>query len=245
MTLIREMLNKVEEEHQGKLRQLDSIKVQQDSFLQNQAPLPSNSTNLQSSSNIFDAFQNESSSTTSEVNKDLSFLSLDEKERLANEKEQLKRMTNEAPLQPKVMNERSGTKQEAPKDLTSSLINSNLNMLNSSTSSNRYSAFQSSPIMSTSHSQPNFGAFQQSQTQNATPNYSALDNIMMPGGFNKAPVQSMNAMKNNQQQFQSSNFSAFNSQPMMKPNYNINTNSNSSTTPSKALSKSELDEFLN
>ena len=101
MNLIRDILNRIEEEHQAKLRQLDSIKVQQDSFF----TAPDKSSDTKSQQQPFDPFKlnesldnNTNQASNADLNKNFSTLSLDEKERLAFQKEQAERLKSEQML---------------------------------------------------------------------------------------------------------------------------------------------------
>lgn len=236
MMLIREMLNKVEEDHQSKLQQLDSIKVQQDSFFQsgeNNKPIST------------DPFNFDAVSTTLPKNGDgTAVLSLDDKERLAFQKEQQQRLNNEQPLVPQTKPSlMANTKSSSQaKDLTSTLISANLNMLprnqsfTSSSNSMSFANFNSQPIANRPASE-----HQLANSGSSKPNMSAFDSLIIPNLSQKATGQSLNAMKtDNFTSASSMNANSSLSFPIMN-----NVSNNQSSSSSKQLSKSELEEFLN
>lgn len=233
MMLIREMLNKVEEDHQSKLQQLDSIKVQQDSFFQSSENNKPTST---------DPFNFDAISTALPKNGDgAAVLSLDDKERLAYQKEQQHRLNNEQPLVPQAKSSlmTNTNSNNQAKDLTSTLISANLNMLprnqsfTSSSNSMSFANFNSQPIVNRQASEQHLTNVNSS----SKPNMSAFDSLVMPNLSQKASGQSLNAMKT----VNSIGVSSMNASHFM----NNNLSSNQSSLSSKQLSKSELEEFLN
>lgn len=236
MSMIREMLCKVEEEHQQKLKQLDSIKVQQDSFFSNEQSTTQPNEQSNFSFDIFDAKQikEESSTIVSDVKKSTNFMSLDEKERAVLQMEQNQRLKNEKPLFEEKCSLSTSVSSQ-PKDLTTSLINANLNLMAKST--NR-------PLNEYCLKHPNlFNSV--STTQQSMPKMAALDNLYIPNLSQKPINQSLNSMISNQtnsfiRPSNTLNNSAFpiGSQPVMY-------NTANSVRSTKQLTKSELDEFLN
>lgn len=236
MMLIREMLNKVEEDHQSKLQQLDSIKVQQDSFFQS-------SENNKSAS--ADPFNFDALSTVVPKNGDGAVvLSLDDKERIAFQKEQQQRLNNEQPLVPQTKSSPMGSTNanSQAKDLTSTLISANLNMLprNQSFTSNSmsFANFNSQPIVN----RPASEHLLTNNVNSSKPNMSAFDSLVIPNLSQKA-TQSLNAMKTVTTLSSSSSMNtgtSLNASPFLN-----NVSTNQSSLSSKQLSKSELEEFLN
>lgn len=240
MMLIREMLSKVEEDHQTKLQQLDSIKVQHDSFFTS-----SESNKPATSGANFDPFnfnsvsaasppQNLSNGSASGV------LSLGDKERLAFQKEQQQRLNNEQPLIPQTNSSLSNkNSSNQAKDLTSTLISANLNMLPKSSSSSGFTSNISSTGFANFNTQPisHQGSTQltnNSISSNSKPNMSSLDSlVILNSGQSRITGQSLNAMKSTVGAPSISSFAN-----------NVSTNHQSSQS-SKQLSKSELEEFLN
>ncbi|XP_017474626.1 PREDICTED: SCY1-like protein 2 [Rhagoletis zephyria] len=240
MMLIREMLSKVEEDHQTKLQQLDSIKVQHDSFFTS-----SESNKPATSGANFDPFnfnsvsaalppQNLSNGSASGV------LSLGDKERLAFQKEQQQRLNSEQPLIPQTNSSLSNkNSSNQAKDLTSTLISANLNMLPKSSSSSGFTSNISSTGFANFNTQPisHQGSTQltnNSISSNSKPNMSSLDSlVILNSGQSRITGQSLNAMKSTVGAPSISSFAN-----------NVSTNHQSSQS-SKQLSKSELEEFLN
>lgn len=240
------MLSKVEEEHQSKLQQLDSIKVKQDSFFQGTDKSVSNSNfdpfNLNGDTNSIATLNGESTSNSN-------CLSLQEKERIATQKEQQRRLNNETPLipQPKPLVRGSGTTCDGQtKDLTNTLINANLNMLpnrsigNDSSKLSNLASYNSISTFSALSKPPN------EQFASIKPNMSPFDSLVLPNLSQKGTAQSLNTLKNSGgngirlgNSLQSSTLisTSLNASPLM--------GHRAQTQPSKQLSKSELDEFLN
>lgn len=238
------MLSKVEEEHKSKLQQLDSIKVKQDSFFQGtDKPTPNanfDPFNLNGDTNSFATLNGESNSNTS-------CLSLQEKERIATQKDQQRRLNNEAPLipQPKPLVSGPGATCDGQmKDLTNTLINANLNMLpnrsigNDSSKLSNLASFNSISTFSTLSKPPN------EQFASIKPNMSPFDSLVLPNLSQKGTAQSLNTLKNS-----SGNGTllgnSLQSSTLMSTSLNASPMMGHRTQPSKQLSKSELDEFLN
>jgi len=236
------MLDKIEEEHQTKLQQLDSLKVQQDSFFQNKEVISINS-----------GF-NLNSNLPEEQNMNSIKLTLDDKERITFQQEQLRRLNNEGPLLPesRPIESHSSASHQQPKDLTSILINANLGVLPTSKSvaANMSSAntFKGLQFGNASQSFPTLNAEQNPLTNK--PNLSAFDSLVISDLSHKNSPQSLNAMK------QTNTNTSLNTSRPMANNFNVsNTNqvnlmgslysSNLQTQPAKQLSKTELEEFLN
>lgn len=227
--LIHEMLSKIEEEHQAKLQQLDSIKVQQDSFFQQQTN-ENGIKNFSTNSDPFDLSSNDQSATSVPIPQNKN-LSLEDKERIANQQEQLKRLNNEQPLFPQTkpnfstLNTHNNNSQA--KDLTSTLINANLNM------------FPSNNVASKPMTSSTFTSKPQSRI-----NTDVFDSLVTSNINGRVQPQSLNALSknssNNSNQFNSLTMS-MNSQPFV----NLNTKNSNPNQSTKQLSKTELEEFLN
>lgn len=254
MNLIREILNKIEEEHQAKIRQLDSIKVQQDSFFTDQQQQQVNGTGDQKS---FDPFK--LNDTPANNNGDKTTvnshgpLSLDEKERLAFEKEQSERLKmneqhtmlwmggNVSAQNSEPLKSSQNSKPLPTKDLTDLLINSNLNLMSKPSTQSFPTNGQLSNVFSS------FPAHQFNQQppsqQQQKPNYSALDNISIPNIGSKSTPQTLNSMKQStiNHHHHTQSLSPIRT---MKTMNTVQSNIQSSKS-TKQLSKSELEEFLN
>lgn len=250
MTLIREMLSKVEDEHQIKLEQLNSIKVQHQSLFNNTQKSP-----------VYEEVSNMSNNSNPMIKNNItSPLSLEDKERLAKQKEMNERLKTQSPLLPQNIKQIETSK---PKDLTSTLISSNISnlSLNSSQTSQTYST----PSYSMSYSSPmnsqQNNEFKSYQTQNNTfqplqqslrPNLTAFDKLVIPDlkkPMNSQPMKAMNSMQNSLGNNNwSTNTSIINNNNLMNTNQLQNNifggfvDSNSKQT--KQLSKSEMEDFL-
>ncbi|KAI2802790.1 SCY1-like protein 2 [Blomia tropicalis] len=180
--LIHEMLSKIEEEHQAKLQQLDSIKVQQDSFFQQQTN-ENGIKNFPTNLDPFDLSSNDQSATSVPIPQNKN-LSLEDKERIANQQEQLKRQAI---------------------DLTSTLINANLNM------------FPSNNVASKPMTSSTFTSKPQSRINTAV-----FDSLVTTNINGRVQPQSLNALSknssNNSNQFNSLTMS-MNSQPFVNLKY--------------------------
>ncbi|XP_054159114.1 SCY1-like protein 2 [Oppia nitens] len=191
MSLIRDMLCKVEDEQQIKLQQLNSIKSQQDSLF--------NSTvNITRKSPTFDSLSSFTITTPGAIehnysNRSATALSLEDKERLAKQNEQNERLSSQSTLVPQTA--KPVTESHQPKDLTSTLMNSNLTNLslnsrpqqsfNNSFTSPMNSQFSTSfPIQTNSVQFPNTvtNAFHAMpiQQQTVRTNMSSFDNLVIP-----------------------------------------------------------------
>lgn len=236
MLLIREMLNKIEEEHQTKLQQLDSLKVRQESFFQNSNDI--------SPINNFDSINNTTDSTLPKLsnldnNKSLTLL---DKERMAFQQEQLRRMNSEKPLVPETKVSNPATTSNQTKDLTSTLINHNLHFLqaNIKPAQNEYSHLNDTLTKVqyiNSNSVQSFHMNQKSSSQLASSsksNFAAFDSFANIS--QKSTPQSLNSIKTSSIGPLTPNINNFASPNMMSKNVNQS---------AKQLSKSELEEFLN
>ncbi|KAM4036662.1 SCY1-like protein 2 isoform 1-T1 [Anomaloglossus baeobatrachus] len=141
MAVIKDMLNKLEAEHKTKLEQLHSMQEQQRSLdITNQlniAEQPGKASNQ--TDKVFDMNQDfltgssekqENGHVPKQQSKKLS-LTLEEKQRLAKEQEQVQKMKSQQPLTPSTMTSAASVKQT--KDLTMTLME-NMSSLNSFTS---------------------------------------------------------------------------------------------------------------
>lgn len=143
MAMIKDMLHRVETEHRTKIEQLNSIKNESHDFdlrsKENPAPLvlsgKSPTTEIEASfSNLH--FDNNFGTTAPEFSASSilgssSKLSLADKQRFVAQQEMCQRMQAQSPIIPVAISMKTPTK---PKDLTSTLIESNLNQMKSSTS---------------------------------------------------------------------------------------------------------------
>ena len=233
MLLIREMLSKIEEEHQSKLQQLDSIKVQHDNFFQNNTDKTGNFDPFNFNTSVPDSLQKNSTINNSNS------LSLDDKERIASQKEQLRRLNNEQPLVPQAPKSFSQSNHKA-KDLTSTLINANLNMLPSNSGNSLSNLSSNMDTTRTVQYSSNLLFNDPPNAQFAPsrkPNLSAFDSLIISDLSQKPTGQSLNALKSSV---------GISATGPMATNFNaFNQSSISQTKSAKQLSKSELDEFLN
>ena len=250
------MLSKVEEEQHIKLEQLNSIKAQQNSLFNSIKTSPSADC-LSNLTNISSPVVTNNSNTTA--------LSLEEKERLSKQSEQNERLRTQSPLIPQTA--KPLQEQSKPKDLTSTLINSNLSHLSLNSNSRQMPAnnmgfsqsFTSPPL----NNQLNAFPFQsQMQTnsvqypssgfpsmsapigqQTIRPNLSAFDNIVIPDLKTSTTSQPMRTMNANTTPFlNNSTNMAFNQQNSQT--FGPFVDSNSSGKQAKQLSRSELEDFL-
>lgn len=242
--MIREILSKIEEEHQAKLRQLDSIKVQQDSFFTDSNSVTATNTATNQSSAPFDLFElNQSLSSqksSPSTEKPVNCMSLDEKQSLAFQREQNERLKNEKPLFEK--SEPSKVSSQ-PKDLTSVLINANLNLMSKPVVSqaSSFGDFQNhttfQPMNNVQPMQINNVQPMNNAQQASRPNLSSLDNLCNLS--QKPSQQTLNSMRTCQTSFG-------NLGPQFSPmSSGIARYGPQSSQPAKQLSKHELDEFLN
>ena len=256
MVLIREMIGKVEDEQLIKLEQLNSIKNQQQTLFNS----GNNLTKISPSVSLdgFDGFPDIQLNQNRNVNSS-SGLSLEEKERLAREKEQNEILKSQTTLIPQPVKKPETHK---PKDLTSTLINSNLSNLSLNPSMNLSSMNNPQSSMSLNYnsnvpsqllnqfqpfqsSHQQFNSFNQNIKPSVTSNTSALDNLVIPD-LKKSHPQPMKSMISTSSNSNNSNNSSgwppigSNLMGNQLPNYNSN-----STKTTKTLSKSELDDFLN
>lgn len=251
MNLIRDMLSKIEEDHQAKLKQLDSIKVQQDSFFVDQNTGQSLINDKQTgSSSLFDPFHlNDDKMNPEELPKNS--LSLDQKERLAFEKEQTERLKNEQLLIISPTDSSTPSKSSHITDLTSSLINSNLNSMTNLTI--KPSSLNSNQLSGTFPNNSSANPFftmnnNNNNNKNKSIDFGPLDNIGIPNIGAAKTVQTLNSLKSQSQLMNHPH----NTNNRMIGQVNsfglnkslINSNPPQSTT-TKPLSKNDLEEFLN
>ncbi|KAF7490449.1 SCY1-like protein 2 [Sarcoptes scabiei] len=232
MNLIRDILNRIEEEHITKLKQLDSIKIEQDSLV--------------SQSNAFENFEKGEQISGPNFKADWSsnFLSLDEKEQLAFQQEQSEKFKNEkllvtSPIEPisKGQFPVPTSLKNKPKDLTDQLVNSNLDNF-----------IQNKPkitnLMDTHPNSVNLfvksNSIQSSNEKKTLPN--SFDSLKL---FDSIPKisQPMNSFVQSSpmQQSLGSLGMMINTSSTNMPSTTMNQNSVST----KPLSQKELDEFLN
>jgi hypothetical protein len=265
MSLIREMLSKIEEEHQIKLEQLNSIKVQHQSLFNSTKTSPTNPT--------YDQLSNITSiSSPITNNSNTSALSLEDKERLVKQKEQNERLKTQSPLTPQPVKQLETAK---PKDLTSTLITSNLSNLSLNSRQNSLQQQNYNPSYSMSFTSPmnsqfnnGFNSFQfqpQNQTnsfqtpvqQPLRPNLSAFDKLMIPDlkkptNSQSQPMRTINAplntLGNNNWTTNTTVNNSMNGTQLGSTQQNCYfggfVDSTSNSGQAKQLSKSELDDFL-
>lgn len=244
-------MNKIEEEHQAKLRQLDSLKEQQNSFISDSgSDILGNASNKPTTTFVanFDVFdlKNETQTPSDGVANKTAQLSLEDKERLAFQREQTERMKTQSMLVPQVNNSMSTTTKIStePKNLTNTLINSNLNMFGSALGTTPRPSVNMGPT-ATPLQQQQFGVFSQTTRPQSSSNLSSLDNITIPN-LTRKPQQTLNSMK------PSTSYNASLSQPSMinfgmSPSNSLTFGNNNKSTnnSTKQLSQTELEEFLN
>ena len=254
-SLIREMLTKVEDEQQIKLEQLNSIKTQQQTLF--------NSTKTSPSFDSLSSFANTSIAPVVANNSITYGLTLEDKERLAKQNEQSERLKAQSPLTPQSVKPLGD--QHKPKDLTSTLINSNMSNLslnsrqtplntipsnlNQSFTSPQFNAFQ----LQNNVMQPSITGFPISAAQQPIrPNMSAFDSIVIPSMKSSTspqmPMRSMNStmnpMTNNMSPFGlNPNNMVFNQQNSQSFGA-FSSNPVQNQNQAKQLSKSELEDFL-
>lgn len=284
MSVVKEMIGAVELEHRAKLEQLNSIKKEQSTTMEMPNPneiVPGlgpigKPTSISNSvyddlgiSNFSSASQTTSatsatSATRSPVQKAKQSLTLEEKQRLSREQELQQRVQSHPALIPK----KPPTVQAPPeaKDLTSTLISSNLASLNirSPTGQNPFGSPSPGGDIAVTQSNTNTmptppwgyaaqlspaGMPQQQQRFSAMPqmhqppvNLAALDSLLPRMGGAGAPGMSPRPRMNQMVPPTPANYGmnlASTMSPQQQP-----TLSSSSASPVKPLSKSELDDFL-
>ena len=237
MLLIREMLNKIEEDHQTKLQQLDSLKIRQDSlFITN---------NDSTKNNNLDYFSLNCDNTTETSN--FNNLTLNDKERIAFQKEQQRRLNAEKPLVPetRTLNSLVNDSSLKAKDLTSTLINKNLNMLPNNLGSMRNN-FSLSNISNPKQYDNNFNSTNSFQTSLASS--SKKSDLSTFDSFVSSNLSQNITPKNSAMNLNGTSITNLNSNLNLWPSNNnvlISNNNTQNLPPSKQLSKSELEEFLN
>lgn len=215
MSLVKDMINRVEGEHRTKLEQLSSIQKESNSLKfqsQNQlvpnAKSPAKSqcddvfSNLGLEQFLNDLEENANEVTPSAMSTSSSSMSLQEKQRLTQQQEQNQRLQSQAAIAPKQAALKINNK---PKDLTSSLVDNNLSQLklahsnstNNNTwlgsTSNNWNASAASPVSS-------FGNFQSPPTASASnqkplvskknDDWGAFDDLL-PSKKEKVPLNQM------------------------------------------------------
>lgn len=229
---------------------MDSLKEQQNSFINDSgsdilgtANTAINNNKFVANFDVFD-MKNEPQLSSNSVANKAANLTLEDKERLAYQKEQTERMKNQTMLMPQVSNSMIISSQTStePKNLTSTLINSNLNMFSSAGLPARPS-INPTPIQFSRQPQQQFAVFNQSTRPQSSNNLSSLDNIAIPN-LTKKPQQTLNSMR------PVTMSSTSLSQPSMinfglSPSNSINFTNKSTNNSTKQLSQTELEEFLN
>lgn len=271
MSVVKEMIGAVELEHRAKLEQLNSIKKEQSTAMDMTNPneivpgLGPVGKPTSISSSVYDdlGISNFSSAspttnaTRSPVQKAKQSLTLEEKQRLSREQELQQRVQSQPALIPK----KPPTAQAPPeaKDLTSTLINSNLASLNirSPTAPNPFGSSPGGDFASMQSNvnpmaaappwgyaaaqmpQQRFAAMPQMQ-QPPVVNLAPLDSLLPRMGGGGAPGMSPRPRMNQMVLPQPANY-GMNFASAMSPQQPA---LSSSASPAKPLSKSELDDFL-
>ncbi|KAG7298869.1 hypothetical protein JYU34_017324 [Plutella xylostella] len=159
MTLVKQMIAKVETEHRVKLEQLNSIQNESKTMDQSlalsspdslvPAPAPQSDIEQMFSGLGLDPFSSRKPVETSEpavvAGQDRS-LTLEDKQRIAQQQETVKKLTHQPP--PTLLTRNQQTPKQKPVDLTSSLLQSNLSQLSSTPRSIFPQQNVTSPVMS-------------------------------------------------------------------------------------------------
>ncbi|CAG9132618.1 unnamed protein product [Plutella xylostella] len=159
MTLVKQMIAKVETEHRVKLEQLNSIQNESKTMDQSlalsspdslvPAPAPQSDIEQMFSGLGLDPFSSRKPVETSEpavvAGQDRS-LTLEDKQRIAQQQETVKKLTHQPP--PTLLTRNQQTPKQKPVDLTSTLLQSNLSQLSSTPRSIFPQQNVTSPVMS-------------------------------------------------------------------------------------------------
>ncbi|CRK88468.1 CLUMA_CG002209, isoform A [Clunio marinus] len=215
MVLVKDMINRVESEHRTKLEQLSSIQKESNALkfqAQNQLVPNAKSPSKNESDDVFSNLgleqflndleegANESTASGMSMTSSASGMSLQEKQRLTQQQEQNQRLQSQQAITPKQAPLKIANK---AKDLTSSLLDNNLNQLKltHSTSANNNSWFNTtgnSWNASTTQNN-NFGSFQSPSASPASnpkeskknDDWGAFDDLLPNAKKEKLPLNQM------------------------------------------------------
>ena len=182
MSLVKDMINRVENEHRTKLEQLTSIQKESNSLkFQSQTNLVPNAASpaknqsdeifsnlgLEQFLNDMEESGNGNQASSVGMSTSSSSMSLQEKQRLTHQQEQNQRLQTQAAITPKPAPLKITNK---PKDLTTSLMDNQLSQLKlaHNTSSNNNSWFNTSTSSFTAQSNPNSSVASFATSPNAT-----------------------------------------------------------------------------
>nr|CAB3265906.1 SCY1-like protein 2 [Phallusia mammillata] len=189
MTVIKEMLQRVEKEQSTKLEQLSRMQLEQDAALSftRSDPATNNSTDTQAQvADIMSTPISQSEPSQNSVAKQQQQLSLEEKQRLARMKQQERQMKSAGNLQPISTSKPPQNKpMNQTKDLTSNLMQRNLNSMSSSTQRTSMPSMMSSQATSQMMTRP-----QQTRSNGMTPlqpNSNTMTQQSFPGMMTSQP----------------------------------------------------------
>lgn len=219
MTLVKDMINRVEGEHRTKLEQLTSIQKESNALKfqsQNQLVPNAKSPSKSASDDVFsnlgleqflnDLEENANEASSTAMSTSSSSMSLQDKQRLTQQQEQNQRLQSQPAITPKPTALKIANK---PKDLTSSLVDNQLSQLKLTHSkSTNNNSWLNSTTTSTWNAQPapaqnvsSFGNFQATGTptnnsnqrpvsSKKTDDWGAFDNLI-PSKKEKVPLNQM------------------------------------------------------
>lgn len=211
MTLVKDMINRVEGEHRTKLEQLSSIQKESNALkFQSQTQLVPNAKSPSKSDDVFsnlglEQFLNDMEESANDAPSGMSIstssnsMSLQEKQRLTQQQEQNQRLQTQQAITPKQAALKIANK---PKDLTNSLVDSNLSQLklthSKSTNNNSWLSSSTTSQWQAAPTQNSFGSIQTppSTQRTATPSskknddWGAFDDLL-PRAKEKVPLNQM------------------------------------------------------
>nr|CAY54151.1 unnamed protein product [Heliconius melpomene] len=240
ISLVKQMIGKVESEHRTKLEQLNSIqnesKVMEQALTQpeNLVSTPQNDIDKMFSGLGIDPFafnsKPEKSETTAK-NNDASSLSIEDKQRIAQQQETARKFSKQSPNVIPTPSIIPPPQTPKPVDLTSSLLQTNLNQLTT-----KYQPNQSTKPQSINQSVPNYNLNMANPTfaLNTWTGPSNVVNQSTTANFNNKWANNQNNQTNMKQ-----DWSAFES---LLPTQTQNTNTNNNNV--KKLSNSEMMDLL-
>ncbi|XP_063705477.1 SCY1-like protein 2 [Culicoides brevitarsis] len=264
MSMIKEMVQRIETEHRSKLEQLNSIKNEtkemdlnlqpnSGSLLPSVKSPPTNEMDKMFSDLGLDGYMDSqtfpenssqngffSPTTPSNMSSSLSSgsLSLQDKQRMVAQQEMNQRLQTQAPIMPSAAPQKQVTK---PKDLTSTLIESNLSQMRiTPTTNNQPNWQQPANFASFGNAFPSQPAATTTTNWNTTPSW----NSTIPNSSSLNSLNSLMPMKNDKipmNQMQKTLTSPI--APSMS--FMNSTNNNSTSTTTNVLSKDDIMDFLN
>lgn len=208
ISLVKDMINRVEGEHRTKLEQLENVKKETNALKHSassqfpanvSSPVKDNASEafadlgLEQFLNDMDESSNQptASAASMSISSSNSSLSLHDKQRLTQQQEQNQRLQTQHPIAPKAAPLKVANK---PKDLSNSLLDNNLNQLklshNTAPMNNNWFGATSNPTSSWGNSSTN-----QQKSSKKNDDWGAFDDLMPKK--EKVP---MNLMKNSQSQ---------------------------------------------